>query len=437
MTKLTRRQWLTGSATIAAGLLIAPTGCATAGNSPAEANPTSNPDLSDWQAVRDQFDADPELIHMAAMLLSTHPESVREAIEFHRRGFDENPVDHLLERWNLPPRARDRDDDELAMGAAADYLGMDAANIALTGNTTKGLAMVYGGLQVRADQEVLTAHWNHWASEGSLQYAAQKKGFEIRRATLFDDIHHTSPDELTERLVDQITAQTRVVAATWVHSNTGLKLPVAQMGRRIDELNQGRAAADQVLFCVDGVHGFGVENIGFADLNCHFFIAGCHKWLFGPRGTGIVAASPHGWSEAVPTTPSFIGSDTPGRRFTPGGFHAFEHRFALAEAFEFHQKIGKERIEGRIHGLADHLIEELSQMDHITLNTPTDPDLRAGIITFEVAGHGTYPVVEHLRDRGIIASTTPGDRRIPRLSPGLLNDHEDIEATVAAVAELA
>ena len=34
---------------------------------------------------------------------------------------------------------------------------------------------------------------------------------------------------------------------------------------------------------------------------------------------------------------------------TPGGFHSFEHRWALADAFRFHAGIGKARIAKRIH----------------------------------------------------------------------------------------
>ena len=75
---------------------------------------------------------------------------------------------------------------------------------------------------------------------------------------------------------------------TWVHSSTGVRLPVAEYGAAIADLNRRRDRADRVLLCVDGVHGFGAVDVDLPDLGCDFLATGTHKWLFGPRGTGIV-----------------------------------------------------------------------------------------------------------------------------------------------------
>jgi selenocysteine lyase/cysteine desulfurase len=42
---------------------------------------------------------------------------------------------------------------------------------------------------------------------------------------------------------------------------------------------------------------------------------------------------------------------------SPGGFLAFEHRWSLNEAFDFHMKIGKARVEERTHQLSSMLKE--------------------------------------------------------------------------------
>lgn len=393
-------------------------------------------EFSSWQDVRDQFDATTDVVHMAGLLLATHPKPVREAIERHRRRLNDNPAGYLTQHWGLPDDHHNEEGEGKTRRAAARYLDMDHSDIALTENTTTGLATVYNGIAIREDQEVVSAHWNHWATEGSIDYRAQKVGFEVRRPALFDSHDEIDSQQLVDRLVDELTEHTRIVAVTWVHSISGLKLPVAEIGRRISKLNERRDAADRIIYCIDGVHGLGVEDAVMDDFECDFFIAGCHKWLFGPRGTGIIAAAPDAWQFAVPTIPSFSGSTTPGRRYTPGGFHAFEHRWALAQAFEFHLAIGKERVAERIHALTAQLIEGLDEMDHARLRTPTDPELTAGIITLEVDGHGTWEVLGHLERRGIVASITPEDAPIPRLSPGLLNDHDDIDTVLRAVAEL-
>lgn len=448
----TRRTFLKSGPLVAGALAAGLSGCsvpvgcrerqrddarrATENPSSSDSEVTSNPDVSDWSGVRARFDADPDLVHMAGMLLSTHPRSVREAIAEHRRGLDDNPTEYLYRHMGRSAIEHNRDGEQWAMESAGRYLGIEPANVALTDSTTEGLAVVYNGLNIREDQEILLGYWNHWATRGSVIYASRNRGFDTRSVDLDTPVGQADPERLVDRLIDAIDDHTRAVATTWVHSVSGLKLPIAEIGRRIDDINRHRSEADRVLFCVDGVHGFGVEDFGFDELNCDFFVAGCHKWLFGPRGTGIVAAGSDAWQQATPTVPTFSTELTPGRRFTPGGFKPYEHVWALHEAFDFHLKIGKDRIEARIHELADRLVDELANMDHVRLRTPGEPELRAGIVTFVVDGIGPYAVVDHLRDHGVVASVTPGSNPIARLAPGLLNDHDGVGTTLEAIDAL-
>jgi isopenicillin-N epimerase len=207
-------------------------------------------------------------------------------------------------------------------------------------------------------------------------------------------------------------------------------------------VNADRADSERALLCVDGVHGLGVEDVRLPDLGCDFFVAGTHKWLFGPRGTGLVWGHPRAWPVANATIPTFhfdayrvwmkeiSPKEIPvGAMMTPGGFHSFEHRWALGEAFRFHQAIGKARIAERIHALNDQLKNTLVKMRHIKLHTPLSRDLSAGIVCFEVAGWKPDQVVEYLRQRRIIASVTPYAAQYVRLAPSLLITPEEVEKT--------
>src|SRR5665647_3311914 len=67
-----------------------------------------------------------------------HLDARGEATDRHRRGFDEDPVTYLHENIEHAER-------ELRESAAA-YLGAQPDEVAITGNTTTGLALLYGGL---------------------------------------------------------------------------------------------------------------------------------------------------------------------------------------------------------------------------------------------------------------------------------------------------
>jgi selenocysteine lyase/cysteine desulfurase len=391
--------------------------------------------------VRSQFLLTHDRIHMTGFLLASHPTPVREAIETHRRGLDENPADYLRDNGQRLEAA--------GLRAAAEYMGVQPTDIALTDSTTMGLGLLYGGLALREGQEILTTTHDHYSTATSLQLRAARTGASVRRIALYRQLAMVSQDEVVETLVTALRPYTRIVAVTWVHSSTGLKLPLRAMADALAKVNASRAEEDRALLCVDGVHGFGVENMRMEDLGCDFFIAGCHKWLFGPRGTGLVWGHPNAWPVAQAMIPSFSGEayrswlrDIPppgspwGPTMTPGGFHSFEHRWALGEAFQFHQAIGKARVAARIHALNRQLKEGLAEMGHVTLHTPRAEDLSAGIVCFEVAGLTPEHVVARLHERSIIASVTPYATRYARLAPSLLTSPEEVNLTLREVANL-
>jgi selenocysteine lyase/cysteine desulfurase len=393
----------------------------------------------DWQAIRAEFDLADEYVHLACLLIASHPRVVRQAIEAHRRALDVNPADYLHRRWALRPEGLDEDGEEQAMRAAARYLDTDPALVALVDSTTMGLAMVYNGVAIRPEQEILTTEHEHAASQHALQFRAQRTGCPVRTIRLYDDPAAVTADSLVRALGDQIRPETRIVAVTWVHSRSGVKLPIARLAAEIAGKNRGRSPEDRILLCVDGVHGFGIEDVTIADLGCDVFVAGCHKWLFGPRGTGIIWAAPHAWAQCLPTIPSFsqAARQTPGRRMTPGGFHAFEHRWALATAFDFHLGIGKAHVQARTRALAGQLKAGLAAIPGVRVLTPMSDELSSGIVVFEIAGQTAEQVERALHDRGIIATTTPRQPSYPRLTPGILNTPEEIARTIAAVAAVA
>jgi isopenicillin-N epimerase len=150
-----------------------------------------------------------------------------------------------------------------------------------------------------------------------------------------------------------------------------------------------------------------------------------------------VWGEPHAWPAATPTIPTFSDGSTPASAMTPGGFHSFEHRWALAQAFELHRQIGKARVAARIHALNRQLKDGLAAMTHVRLRTPLDEAVSAGLVCFEVAGLSPQQVVERLHTSSIVATVTPYATTFARLAPGLLNTPEEVDQVLAAVRALA
>jgi isopenicillin-N epimerase len=440
---LSRRAFLAGNG-VALGTALIPGGLLAA----VESRTRPLPALGDWSSVRRQFRLTPQYRHFSGFFIASHPEPVHAAIESYRRALDENPflvVEHGLfgtDAQNLQKKVcRD----------VAEYLGGRPEEIALTTNTTTGLSLVYHGLTLKPGDEVLATTHDHVVHHEAIRLATERNGASARRITLFEDAARASADGIVARIREGIRENTRVLGVTWVHSSTGIRLPVRQIAEVVAEANRKRDDAQRIILVVDGVHGLGAVDEAVADLGCDFFCAGTHKWMFAPRGTGIVWAKAASWARLRPLIPTFSNlelydawrENRPARGpntadcVTPGGFQAYEHQWGMGAAFRMHLAMGRSRVAQRIHDLNDQIKQGLADTPKVRLHTPRAASLSAGICCFEIEGRPPDEVVARLLARRIIASSSPYAVSYARLSAGLMNTPEEVTEALAAVRAVA
>ncbi|MFK0264207.1 aminotransferase class V-fold PLP-dependent enzyme [Streptomyces angustmyceticus] len=440
---LSRRKILLGSGVAASSLALGPLGNAAA----QEAAP--QPFVPhDWKSVRAQFRLRPDLAHLSNFFFASNPTPVRDAITKYRKAFDENPYNFLDDNMFQ------RDEDMMwrkVCAAAAEYVGGKPNEIALTSSTTMGLALIYNGLRLKPGQEVLTTTHEFYPHHESIRLAVNRWGASTRKIPLYESSLKFSADEAVARIRAAVRPNTRVVGVTWVHSGTGVRLPIGKIAAAIADLNRNRGEADRILLVVDGVHGFGIVDEDVAKMGCDFFSAGTHKWILGPHGTGIVWAKEKNWALLQPTIPSIMTKEpqdawredrppvgpTEASWVSPGGFFAYEHQWATIEAFRFHRQIGRKRVQDRILELNSQIKEGLARMKHVTLHTPLDPELSAGFVCFDVRGYNPKDVVQILRDNRVIASSTPYAVPHVRFSAGIVNFPKDVDMALKVIRSLA
>jgi selenocysteine lyase/cysteine desulfurase len=441
---LNRRQFLTTSgllaiSTLAPGRLVAAL--------EQEKKATAEPPVAQWSDVRSLFSLTPGYLHFASFFVVSHPRPVREAIEQYRRTIDANPfltLEHNLfesEQANLTLKV---------CGDVADYLGGSRDEVAITTNTTTSLALVYHGMPLQRGDEVLVTTHDHYSHHESVRFATTRAGATMRRIPLYDRPEDASVAEIVRRVREGIRPNTRVLGVTWVHSSTGVRLPIRAIADALADVNRTRGEADRVRLVVDGVHGLGAVDAAVAELGCDYFCAGTHKWMFAPRGTGIIWARQKNWERLHPVVPTFTslaaygawmeGAPAPPMSAavgTPGGFQAYEHQWAMGAAFQLHKKIGRSRVAERIRTLNDQCKDGLAKMSRVKIRTPRDPELSAGLVAFEVDGRKPEEVVAKLLEKKIVASTSPYKVSYARLAPSLVNTPSEVDTALRAVREIA
>ena len=176
-----------------------------------------------------QFLLDPAMAQFAAFVLSPHTQLLDAAITGYRDELGVDTEGALLRastartRCAPPPR-------RTTAASPEQY--------ALTDSTTMGLGLMYGGLELGAGDEVLTTTHDFYSTEDSLRLLRKRTGASIQRVTLYDDPAQATVDQMVERVAGGITPRTKVVALTWVHSSTGVRVPVAEICAALDGLSK-------------------------------------------------------------------------------------------------------------------------------------------------------------------------------------------------------
>ncbi|TFE47374.1 aminotransferase class V-fold PLP-dependent enzyme [Streptomyces sp. ICN441] len=427
MSMASRRDLLVGSAGMAAAALASGS-CAAVGSRPERPVAATSDGRMDWDALRRQFRLEPGWANLALFYLASQPKRVRDAVDFLSAQVDANPL-VVPTGMRLPdgptgwPRVR---------RALASFIGGRAEDIAMTASTSIGLGVFYNGVRTRPGQEFLLTGYDHRAQRTAAELAAEKRGARVRMCSWFADPATATAEGIAAAVGDAIRPHTRIVGITWVQSSTGLRMPVRAVAAVVRRANEGRAPADRCLLVVDAVHGLAAVDEDAARLGADAVIAGTHKWLFGPRGTGFVWVRPDVLDQLDPTFVSFIagGGAAP---LSPGGFLAFEHAFALPVAVDMHQQLGRARVAARIAELSTRAKQGLTRIRGVTVHTPMDPDLSAGITCFSVAGRTHEQVVDHAATRRVRLSASVHTR----LGTAVINTPAEVDTALGSVAELA
>ncbi len=161
---------------------------------------------------------------------------------------------------------------------AAKFLGCDLDELAVTGSTTAGMNAIALGLRLGPGDRVLLTDQEHSGGLHCWQYLARHHGVELDRVAVPHGEHRAAA--LVDAIANGIRPRTRVISVSHVFSSTGLRMPIAEVAA---------LARSRGLMCVvDGAQAAGAIRVNVRELGCHAYATSGHKWLLGPKGTGLL-----------------------------------------------------------------------------------------------------------------------------------------------------
>ena len=326
----------------------------------------------------------------------------------------------------------------------AELIGAAPHQIALVENATAAFAQALSVFDFAPGDVLLTTRNDYISNQLMYQSLAQRLGVRVVRA---EDLPEggVDPDSIRTLL---LALRPRLVAVTWIPTNSGLIQPVAEIG--------AACAHQNVPFLVDGCQAVGQLPVDVKQVQCDFLSATGRKFLRGPRGTGFLYVSQRMLEqERFPLLIDMRGArwleadafllDPTARRFERWE-SAGALLLGLAQAARYALDIGAATIRDRVFALADYTRNRLRALPGVrVLDRGTQ---LCGIVTAEFAGHDARNIVQSLREEAINTGATlrelavidMDDKRVAsalRVSPHYYNTQREINILVSALEQFA
>lgn len=315
-----------------------------------------------------------------------------------------------------------------------------ADHVVFTANSTMALNIAIQGILSPEDHAISTDLEHNSVLRPLYALQEQGMGLDFVRADQQGNIRY-------EDFAPLFRPNTKAVVCTHASNLTGNMLDIA----RIAEITHAHGA----LLIVDASQTAGTVPIDMTALGVDVLCFTGHKGLMGPQGTGGLCIRP-----GVEIRPLLRGGS---------GIHSFDrhqpeayptrleagtlnsHGIAgLDAAADYLLEVGVEAIRQKEQALMRRFYEVVRRIDGVTVYGDFSPSQRAAIVALNIRDYDSAEIADVLSaDYGI--ATRPGAHCAPRMHEALgtvqqgavrfsfsaFNTEEEIDAAIAAVAELA
>jgi cysteine desulfurase/selenocysteine lyase len=381
------------------------------------------------------------LIYLDSAATSQKPLAVIEAMDTYYREYNANVHRGIYEIGERATAAY-----EAARVKVARLIGApDPRTIVWTRNATEAINLVaysWGRRNIGRGDVIVLTEMEHHANLVPWQLLVQEKDADLEFIPITDDgLLRLDVLDVLLRL------KPKLVAFAHVSNTLGTINPVREMVER--------AHAAGALVLVDGAQAVPHLPVDVQELGADFYVFSGHKAL-GPTGSGALWAR----RELLEAMPPFLGGGEMIREVhlrrsewneVPWKFEAGTPDIAaaigLGAAAEYLMALGMDRARDHERELVAYALEVLPrEIPGIALYGPLDPDLRGGVIPFNLPGIHPHDVAQVLDRYGICVRaghhcTMPLHERLDlaataRASFNVYSTREDIDALVAGLLEV-
>src|SRR5205085_1089404 len=258
-----------------------------------------------------------------------------------------------------------------------------------TRNASESLEILLMGMDFKPGDEILTTTQDYPRMLTTLRQRERREGLVLKKVKI--PIPPKKLGEITAAFERGITNRTKLILVSHQVNITGQITPVKEIC--------DMARARRIETIVDGAHSFAQFDFQQKDLGCDYFGTSLHKWLYAPKGTGLLYVK----RDKIEKLWALMAAETKQsgdiRKFEEIGTHSAAPRLAIGEALLFHNGIGGKRKEARLRYLSRYWMNRLKDVPKIRFNTSFDPNQSCAIGNVHVEGTDPNAVTKYLFDK--------------------------------------
>ena len=334
-----------------------------------------------WESIKEQFVFDKNLKYFNHASLGSSPKAVRDATARFMETLEKFPSKYMWGGWE--------DEKEAVRKKVADLFSVSPEEIGLNHNTSEGMNLIAKSFDLKAGDEVILGNHEHASGTIPWEFWQETKGVKLVRPEL--PLIPETKAEVVEVYRNAITKKTKVISMCHVVNTNGMILPVKEVSKMAHEKG--------ILVAVDGAQGGGMFKCSLADLDCDFYTASAHKWMFAPKEVGVFYSKKESQHRLKPLMVARGHKNETIRRLETYNTRSLPEVLGLGSAVDFINEIGMNRIHDRSYELKNYLRSRLESNPKFKLKAPASDDLSCAIQSVEVVGKKVDEVKAKLFDQ--------------------------------------
>lgn len=387
-------------------------------NNPSRSGLSQN--TPEGRAALGLFQLSSDLIHLNHGSYGAVPKAVRDEQDRWRALIESDATGFF--KYQLPGELR-----RLA-GIAAQRFGGKPGDWVFCENATAAVNSVLSSFGLRDGDEIVTTSHAYGAVMKAMRIWAARFGARVVVADI--PIIVEREEQIAQAIAQSFSKRTKLLVVDHITSATAMIFPVAQIVQA--------AHARGIAVLVDGAHVPGHLPLDVEAIGADWYTGNAHKWLFAPKGCGLLWTVPERQAQTLPAVLSHGAPDGYTQAFDWIGTRDMTSWLSFEAAARFHDSLGGESLMARNRDLALNASRMLADELGMVVTAPASMRGAMACLTQRpspIGNESAASFIMHLREccGAILPAYILEDAFCIRISAQIYNAMPDYEALSRAI----